>query len=156
MALNVVHIQSPVSALVNQVALSVSPDDSLASAARAMQAQNVSALLVGPGVSAIVTERDVTRAMAVGCSPMAPVAESATPFPVTVEGGTDILEVAALMLNQEIRHAVVELEDGSVGIVSLRTIMAVLLQAAQPQVWLSALRERVTFDSGWGLPFGAR
>jgi CBS domain-containing protein len=155
MVVNVVHMQSPVSALVNHPAFSISPDESLAFAARAMQAENVSALLVGPGVNAIVTERDVTRAIGAGCSPMAPVADSATPLPVTVGGSTDILEVAALMLNQEIRHVVVELEDGSIGIVSLRTIMAVLLQAAQPKVWLSALREQVTFDSGWAVSFGA-
>jgi hypothetical protein len=38
------------------------------------------------------------------------------------------------VVNQEIRDPVMERQDGSVGIVSLRTVMAVLPQAAQPQV----------------------
>jgi len=105
-----------------------------------MRSENVSAVLVGPGVTGIVTERDLTRALANGCSPQASVAEVRTPLPITVQAGTDILEAASLMLNQEVRHLVVELHDGSVGIVSLRTIAAVLLQAAQPQLWLSTLR----------------
>jgi hypothetical protein len=35
-----------------------------------------------------------------------------------------------MMLNQEVRHLIIELSDGPAGIVSLRQIMAVLLQAA--------------------------
>ena len=139
-------MHSPVSTLVTEPAIRVSLEDTLASTARLMQSRNVSAVLVGPGAGAIVTERDLTRAIAAGCSPRARIAGSATPFPVVVPGGTDILEAAALMLNHEIRHIVVELSDGSVGIVSLRTIMAVLLQAAQPQVWLSTLRMQLGVD----------
>ena len=65
------------------------------------------------------------------------------PLPRRHPSDTDILEAAALMLNHEVRHLIVELPDGSTGIVSLRAIMAVLLQAAQPDIWLSTLRVQV-------------
>jgi hypothetical protein len=51
------------------------------------------------------------------------------------------------MLNQEVRHLIVELPDASSGIVSLRCILAVLLQAAQPELWLSSLRIKVEIPS---------
>lgn len=105
-----------------------------------MRSKNLSAVLVSPTHDAIVTERDLTRALANELPPDTPVSLVATPLPITVPAGTDVVDAAALMLNQEVRHLIVELPDGSTGIVSLRAIMAVLLQAAQPDIWLTSLR----------------
>lgn len=143
MALAVVHLHSPVSCLVTRPAPHISSDETLTSTSQVMRSENTSAVLVGPGHAAIVTERDLTRALAAEYPPDSRVSEVATPLPLAISSGTDIVEAAALMLNQEVRHLVVEMPDGSAGIVSLRQIMAVLMQAAQPQVWLSSLRVKV-------------
>lgn len=147
MALAVVDLHSPVSSLVRCPAPHVSPDSTLTETSQLMRELNTSALLVGPAHSAILTERDLTRALAAEYPLDSPVAKIATPLPLTVHAGTDVLEAAARMLNQEVRHLIVELPDSSVGIVSLRQIMAVLLQAAQPDLWLSTLRVKVEFPS---------
>ena len=143
MAFKVVQLHSPVGSLVYRPALHIAPDSTLISASQAMRSNNISAVLVGPGHTAIFTERDLTRAVANECPPDTPVSEIATPLPLSVPPSTDILEAAALMLNREVRHLVVDHPDGSAGLVSLAEIVAVLLQAARPDYWLSSLRIRV-------------
>jgi hypothetical protein len=76
-----------------------------------------------------------------------PVDKGATPLPQSVAGHTDILDVAPVMINQEVRHLIVELPDGSDGVVSIRDIMAVLLQAAKPELWMSSLRVKIEVPS---------
>jgi hypothetical protein len=51
-----------------------------------------------------------------------------------------LVDGAALMLNDEIRHLIIEFPDGHEGVVSLRDIVAVLLQTASPELWLTSLR----------------
>lgn len=46
------------------------------------------------------------------------------------------------MLNEHVRHLVVEV-DGRLGVVSLRDVAAVLLQGADPHLWLASLRVAV-------------
>ena len=135
-----VHLHSPVHALIAGPAPSVPAVTTIGGTALAMSERGVSALLVGTGGVAIVTERDLTRALALGYSADTPVAEIASPLPVTVSSRTEIVDAAALMLNEEVRHLVVEMPDGSAGILSLRQVMAVLLQAATPEIWLTRLR----------------
>jgi signal-transduction protein with cAMP-binding, CBS, and nucleotidyltransferase domain len=147
MALSVMHLHSPVSHVVIRPAVHVSSHDSLTLVSQTLRSNNVSAALVGPDRTAIVTERDLTRALAAEYPADMPVVRVATPLPITVPADTDILEAAALMLNQDVRHLIVDLEDGSAGIVSMRDIMAVLLQAAKPDLWLSSLRLRVEIPS---------
>ncbi len=139
----VIHLHSPVSLLVVDPAPRVAPTDTLTTTSQVMRAENVSAVLVGPGLTAVVTERDLARALATDCPPDTAVSKIATPFPISVPGQTEILEAAALMLNHEVRHLLVAMPDGSWAIVSLRAIMAVLLQAAQPDLWLSSLRVKL-------------
>jgi acetyl-CoA synthetase len=147
MALAVMHLHSAVSQLVTRPAVHVSSEDSLTLASQTMRVNNVSAALVGPGHTAIVTERDLARAVAAEYPADTPVGTIATPLPLAISGDTEVVEAAALMLNQDVRHLVVELRDGSPGIISIRDIMAVLLQAARPDIWLSSLRVRVEIPS---------
>lgn len=149
MALAIAHLHSPVSNLVQRQAPRITSDTTLTRASQVMLAERTSALLVGPGTGGIVTERDLTRALASEYPPETPVAEIATPLPLSVRPETDILIAAATMLNQEVRHLVVEMPGGGEGIVSLRQIMAVLLQAAQPDIWLAALRVNVEMPEIW-------
>jgi signal-transduction protein with cAMP-binding, CBS, and nucleotidyltransferase domain len=143
MALGVIHMHSPVSSLVSRPVVRIDSDDTLTRASQVMRSKNVSSVLIGPRHVAIVTERDLTRALAAEYPVDTPVGKVATPLPQTVPGNTEILDAAALMINLEVRHLIVELPDGSDGVVSIRDIMAVLLQAAKPELWLSSLRVKV-------------
>lgn len=139
----VVHLHSPVTTVIPCPAPRIPADSTLTDASQEMRAHNTSALLVGAGHDAIITERDLTRALAAKYPPDATVGEVATPLPISIPADTDVLEAAALMLNHGVRHLIVELPGGEDGIVSLRQIMAVLLQAAMPEIWLSTLRTRL-------------
>ena len=127
------------SLLVVRDAIRIRSDQPLSHAAHIMGDQNVSALLVDDA-QAIISERDMTRALGAGLAPDTPVARVATPDPITVSADYPIVDAAALMLNQDIRHLVVRIPDNRFGIVSLRAILAVLLQAARPEMWLEHLR----------------
>ena len=111
---------------------------SIGDVARVMRDASVSSALVGPE-SAIVTERDLARAVAAGVELDGPVTTMLTRHPVRVGSDMPIVEAAALMLNEEVRHLVVDFPNGAVGVVSLRDITAVLLQSANPRMWLSSL-----------------
>lgn len=130
---------SPVGLLVRRPALRVDPSMTLAAASSLMDREGVSSLLVDRD-DAIVTERDIVRAVAAGRSGQVPVAAVATPHAVTVGATTSIVEAAGLMLNEHIRHLLVQLPGGELGMLSLRDVVAVLLQVADPNLWLSSLR----------------
>jgi signal-transduction protein with cAMP-binding, CBS, and nucleotidyltransferase domain len=143
MALDVIHLKSPVRSLVAGPVGRVDREATLLVTSQVMRSRNVSALLVGAHAEAIVTERDLARALANGATAGDSIATLATFHPITVPGHMPIIEAAALMLNEEIRHLVVDLGSGTTGVVSLRAIMAVLLQASDPELWLECLRIRV-------------
>jgi signal-transduction protein with cAMP-binding, CBS, and nucleotidyltransferase domain len=144
MALPVLDMKSPLSLLVVRPAAHISANQSLTEASQLMRRENVSALLVDDG-KAIVSERDMTRALAAGLGADCAVGVVATFEPVTVPADMAIVEAAALMLNEEVRHLVVQSAGQGLGIVSLRAVLAVLLQAVRPEPWLAHLRLRVEF-----------
>ncbi len=134
----VVSCRSPLSSLVCRNAAAVKPDATLAEAATAMASSGVSAMLIEDG-GGLLTEHDVVRAVAQGVAPDAPVTEAATPQPMAVPGSTTIVDACAAMLNEGVRHLVVDV-DGTLGVLPLAEIAAVHLQTADPQVWLASLR----------------
>jgi CBS domain-containing protein len=107
-----------------------------------MREENVSALLVDGG-HGIISERDITRALAGGQEGDCPVGRVTTADPITVDATLAIVDAAALMLNDEVRHLVVRSDEGWLGVISLRAVFAVLLQAARPELWLTQLRVQV-------------
>ena len=135
----IVDPHSQLSALSTRAAVSVSESCPLAEAVEVMKAAAVSALLVGDGAG-IVTERDLARALAAGCLSTDPVEAIATRHPLTVSGDTTVVAAAGVMLNEQVRHLVVQRDTGAVGVVSMRDLLAVLLQAVDPQLWLTSLR----------------
>ena len=139
--LKIVSHRSPLAALVGRSAVEADPSCTLAAAARLMEVEGVSALLLRDTVG-IVTERDITRALARGCTPDVAVSRVATPEALVVDGRVPIVDACALMLNEEVRHLVVDL-DGAFAIVSMRDVTAVLLQVADPHLWLTSLRVAV-------------
>lgn len=152
MSLRVTDLRSELSLVVTHHAVTVAGTDSLKRAGQLMGEHNVSALLVDPG-QAIISEQDMARALAAGLGPDDQVLAIASRQPITVGADMAIIDAAALMLNEKIRHLVVRLPDQRLGIVSLRTIMAVLLQATTPKLWLERLRLHIDL-AGSGSCFG--
>jgi CBS domain-containing protein len=134
---------STVSHLTVREAVGVSREATIQEAAQAMRLASVSSLLVDGGV-AIVTERDLARAAAAGIGPDGPITEVLSINPIRVDEDLSVVDAAAMMLNRDVRHLVVDFADGSTGVISLRDVMAVLLQMTSPQVWMATLRFAVT------------
>ena len=86
-------------------------------------------VLEGDAIAAILTERDVMKAVAAGKDGSAPVAEWMTRHPDTIEPGDTTDHAASLMIHGGFRHLPV-VEDGKVvGIVSIRDLMKVALDS---------------------------
>lgn len=140
-AVNVVTQHSSLVDLVCRPAVTIPRDASIADAVVAMRSAEVSALLVEEG--GILTERDIARALGAGVPVDELVERVATPHPLVVPASMGVIEACALMLNEQVRHLVLEFDDGRLGVVSLRDVAAVLLQAADPHLWLASLRVAV-------------
>src|SRR5579859_3233032 len=127
--------RSPVSDLAHPP-IRIGRDCSLQAAARVMREANVSSVLVDPD-TAIVTERDLTRALSAGLSPDARVAAVSVGDLVSVDQDATVVEAAGEMLRHEIRHLLICNHRGDVmGLVSLRDLMRILLDAMDPAVWV--------------------
>jgi CBS domain-containing protein len=113
-----------------------------------MRAHDVSALVVGHSGDpvAIVTERDLTQALADGCPPDEGVVAIASEHPITVAHDASVIDVAALMLEKHVRHLVVSKDHRVVGIVSIRDALAALVATVTPDTVFVRL-ERVTIDA---------
>jgi signal-transduction protein with cAMP-binding, CBS, and nucleotidyltransferase domain len=142
MTTRVLDARSHIGRLVSRDPVRVDDDATLARVAAVMRDANVSSVLVGTN-GAIATERDLTRALAAGLSSETPILAVSSRHPVRVLADLPLVDGAALMLNEEVRHLVIGFPDGSEGVVSLRDIVAVLLQTASPELWLSSLRVSV-------------
>ena len=137
--LHVVFPRSPLVALVTRPAVGVTGRTTIAEAVEVMRRESVSALLVD-GAEGIVTERDLARALGAGRTSAEPVAAIATPHPLVVSGTMTVVAAAGLMLNEQLRHLIVELDAAPPAVVSMRDILAVLLNVADPHLWLRSLR----------------
>lgn len=125
---------TPVSMLTGDAVVRVPADASLADVAEALAAQEVGAVVVGdearPG--AIVSERDVVRAVAAHRDPAAvAAAEVASRDLVWCDATATVDEVAAEMRDRYIRHVLVEEGGELVGIVSARDLLGVYSAEAE-------------------------
>lgn len=108
----------------------------LQDAAAAMRTAGTSSALVGHD-EAIVTERDLARATSAGLGPKTAVAAVCVTDFVTVDPDTTIVEAAGVMLDYDVRHLVVRNHRGDVtGLVSLRDLMRILVDAMDPAIWV--------------------
>ena len=115
--------------------LTVSMEGTLGDAASAMADRGVGAVVVleGGSIAAILTERDVMKAVAAGKDGSASVTEWMTRHPDTIEPGDTTDHAASLMIHGGFRHLPV-VEDGNVvGIVSIRDLMRVALDDRSPR-----------------------
>jgi CBS domain-containing protein len=117
--------------LVTQQVLSVGPDHSLLDTARMMSERKVGAAIVqtDEGHPAIITERDVLRAVSEGANlSLTTVSVYMTSTPVCASCEWDVVEAAKIMRRGGFRHLIV-LNDGSVvGMLSIRDLVDALVE----------------------------
>lgn len=114
-----------------QPVLALGPGTKLWEAAHAMRIRDVSAAVIGvPGVPlAVVTERDLTRALAERRDPDDDVGTIATEVPLTIDRATSVVDAAATMLRHGLRHLVVIDGHKLEGMVSMRDVLSALVVA---------------------------
>ena len=101
-------------------------DESLEVAADRMSWHQVGALpvLEGQHLVGIISERDVTAAMAEGADPViTPVSDYMTPAPEVLRPDSDLADAAHLMLELGIRHLPVVRSGHLVGVLSIRDVL---------------------------------
>jgi CBS domain-containing protein len=115
--------------------LSIAADATLGEAAAKMAERGVGAVVVleGDAVAAILTERDVMKAVAAGQDGSASVTDWMTRRPDTIEPGDTTDHAASLMIHGGFRHLPVVEEGKVVGIVSIRDLMRVALDDRSPR-----------------------
>jgi CBS domain-containing protein len=115
--------------------LTISPAATLGEAAAQMDERGVGAVVVleGETIAAILTERDVMRAVAGGHDGSAPVSDWMTRHPDTIEPSDTTDHAASLMIHGGFRHLPVIEEGKVVGIVSIRDLMRVALDDRSPR-----------------------
>lgn len=116
--------------------LTVGPDTTVRQAARAMAERRVGSAVVttDDGRPAIITERDVLRAVASGGDLDAvTVGDYMTPNAITATRSWDAEEAAREMRDRGFRHLLVLDDNGSVaGVLSIRDLVGLLLDARAP------------------------
>jgi CBS domain-containing protein len=125
----------PVSEHMTRSLLTISTEATLGDAASAMAERGVGAVVVveDDAIAAILTERDVMKAVAAGQDGGAPVTEWMTRHPDTIEPDDTTDHAASLMIHGGFRHLPV-VDDGKVvGIVSIRDLMKVALDDRSPR-----------------------
>ncbi len=124
----------PISTVTGDPVARVAADASLADAARALVTENVGAIVVGDDDSpgALVSERDVVRAVAAGMDLESVRAiDVASTKLVWCDADATIDEVATRMMDRYIRHILVERDGALLGIVSARDVLGVYCSEAE-------------------------
>jgi CBS domain-containing protein len=108
-------------------------DEPLADAATRMRENQVGALVVmdGERLAGILTERDLTRAIAEGAdAETVTVAGYMTEWPTVVSLDMDVHQAVLAMLELECRHLPVVEDDRVVGMVSIRDLLGSAIRVA--------------------------
>ena len=115
--------------------LSVTAGGTLGEAAAQMAERGVGAIVVleGDAIAAILTERDVMRAVAGGHDGSAMVGDWMTRHPDTIEPTDTTDHAASLMIHGGFRHLPVVEEGRVFGIISIRDLMRVALDDRSPR-----------------------
>jgi CBS domain-containing protein len=125
--------QAPVVVYATDAVITVPVDASLRAAARALDEGQVGIVAVGAAsdVRAVLSERDIARAVAAGLDPdLAHAADVASAQIVWADATATVDEVAELMMEQYVRHVLLEEDGHLVGIVSARDLLGAYAMAA--------------------------
>ena len=116
---------------INDGVLTIGPQHTIRAAAQAMADRKVGSAVVmtEDGRPAILTERDILRAVASGVDLDKTVVEDhMTSDPVTASPAWDVVKAADAMIRGSFRHLIVIDSSGSVeGVLSIRDLVAALL-----------------------------
>ena len=131
--MSVVNVRS----IFRPVVVSVDGDERLLDAAERMQNEQVGSVVVmiGGNFAGILTERDLTRAVAEGADPRVDTASDyMTAAPASVHLDADIHEVASTMFELQCRHLPVVTDKGGqvIGMVSIRDLLGTAIRLAGP------------------------
>jgi CBS domain-containing protein len=124
--------QASVGLFTGDVVAMVAPDATLQVAAETLVADDVGLLVVGTSdqVEGVVSERDLVRAVAFGRDPRTTlVRDVASTRLVWCDATATVAEVGELMMEQYVRHALVEDAEGLVGVVSARDLLGAYIAA---------------------------
>lgn len=117
-----------ISTVVGDPVARVIADATVAEVAKALVACDVGAVVVGDDArpAALVSERDVVRAVAAGQDPATvPATDVASTRLVWCNAEATVDQVAAQMMNHYIRHVLVDRDGALAGIVSARDLLGV-------------------------------
>lgn len=130
--------------------VTLSEEATLTDVAQAMVATRATAVLIhAHGGTAIVSESDLTAALAAGKRADTPAVTVATSDPITIDGDASVLDALALMLRSGVRNLPVIGRAGDViGILTLREVMRAAAAAAGSVPWVSALRMALHIELG--------
>jgi len=115
-----------VEALIRRTPVTISPSATIRQAAEVFAREKIGLLVVATSVSpvkarAVISERDVVRAVAKGTTLTAPLDTIATKKLVSVRRSDRASKAVRLMMDNGIRHLVVENDDGTLfGVISIR------------------------------------
>lgn len=122
----------------------VSPDTTLATAARLMVGADVDTLFVDTIPATEITERDIVEALARGVQGIARVTEVAHDTPLFAHRDTPVERIVEAMLRAR-RHSVIVVDGNGLvlGLLTLSVVVAVLVEGPS---WLGALRVALRID----------
>ncbi|MFP4634851.1 MAG: CBS domain-containing protein [Nitriliruptoraceae bacterium] len=125
-----IRSHDPIGSLIGAPVATIRPSDTLRAAATELAADRVGLLVVvdARGVHGVLSERDVIAAISDDADlDDARVRDHATEQIVQVEEDVSVLDAAAAMSDAEVRHLGVSRDGVTVGVVSVRDILEVLL-----------------------------
>lgn len=115
-----------VEALVRRSPITISPNTSIKQAAEVFVKERVGLLVIAPSTNpvkaeAVVSERDIVRAVATGISLNSSIETISTKKLISVRRSDPLSKAVRLMIDNNIRHLVVENDDGTLfGVLSIR------------------------------------
>lgn len=125
----------PVEMLGGKPVATIPPAATLSQAVEAFAADNVGLLVVvdPAGVQGVLSERDIVNALADGVDlEIERVRDVATLDLLTIDERASVLEAARAMAAAEIRHIAVARKGVVTGVLSIRDVLAVLIEAQAP------------------------
>jgi CBS domain-containing protein len=140
---------TPMGELARRAPITVTPDTTIAAAAKKMSEHGISSLLVNEGdrLAGIVTDRDLrNRVLAVGRDPAEPVTAIMTSQPLTLDAASPVLSGILAMASRGIHHLPLKRDEQVVGMVTTRDLMS--LQTHHPLYLAAQLQKQ---DSVAGL-----
>ncbi|AWR98067.2 CBS domain-containing protein [Acidianus sulfidivorans JP7] len=114
--------------IMNKNLITIDNSATIKDAASKMREYNVSSVVMKEGdrIVGIITERDITKAVAMGKNYNDPASDIATTKIIRVEADKSLYEMMDMMSSYGVRHLVVTEKGKDIGIISMRDIVATL------------------------------